>query len=401
MRAASTIQRNHNMQPLTRETVYEAIVRATMNPSYRNLHAVKDLGQVVRRLKIRIPTSDATEYLLCLIENLQTVRSTASESLYTTLLRTLLAHSGTRGPTRALVQLMRELKGFLSRSSDPTFINGLLKLTLARGAKVNGPSSVVRSGFTHIPTWAVTPLHIAAEYGDAETVRLLVNRGASVNARTRHEIYRGGEYINSATVYAEPPTGVGRTPLHVAIRVMNVPTIKALLRAKSVNVNATDPMGATPLHLAVIYGFFKNEPMQHAPDVVEMLMKAGANPFKKMEIPDEFGDTFPHTVIELFNIPRIRVPGAVRDMIMVSSRAVARKHLNATLPNDLVQTILHRAGVTSVSEYNPSMPDQIRLDRLALKNMQAKRKRAGGKVAGVKRSPVITRSQTRQKRPRP
>ena len=394
------MQRNHNMQPLTRETVDEAIRRATSNPSYHNLHAVKNLGQVVRRLKIRIPTSVATEHVLCLIKNLRQVLSTASESLYITLLRTLLAHSGARGPTMALVQLMRELR---RRFSDPRFINRLLKLTLARGAKVNGDASVVRdrpqpgratSFPTHTPN-TVTPLHIAAEYGDAETVQLLVNRGASVNVRTRVEIIRGGKYINCANVYGEI-AGVGRTPLQEAVRVMNVPTIKALLRAKSVNVNATDPMGATALHLAVIYGFYKNDPVQHAPDVVEMLMKAGANPFKKMEIQDQFGDTVPHTVIELFDAPRIRVPEAVRDMIMAPSRAVARKHLNAALPNDLVQTILHRAGVTSVSEHNPSMPDQIRLDRLALKNTQAKRKRAG-----VKRSPVITRSQTRQKRPRP
>jgi len=382
------MQRNHNIQPLTRETVDEAIRRATSNPSYHNLYVVKDLGQVVRRLKIRIPTSVATEYVLFLIESLQMVESTASESIYITLLRTLLAHSGTRGPTSALVQLMRELK---RGSSDPIFINGLLKLTLARGAKVN---AVVRSGFTHIPTWAVTPLHIAAEYGDAKTVQLLLNRGASVNARTRHEVYQGGKYISSANVYAEPPIGVGRTPLHEAIRVMNVPTIKALLRSKSVNVNATDPVGATPLHLAVIYGF-KNAPMQHAPDVVEMLMKAGANPFKKMEIPDQFGDIVPHTVFEVLDAPRIRAPEAVRDMIMVPSRVVARKHLNAALPNDVVQTILHRAGMTSVSEHNSSMRDQIRLDRLALKNMQAKRKRAGAKVAGVKRPRVVTRSQTR------
>jgi ankyrin repeat protein len=164
-----------------------------------------------------------------------------------------------------------------------------------------------------------------------------------------------------------------------------------------VNVNAADPTGATPLHLAVIYGFSNNDHLQHAPDVIRMLMKAGADPFKKIEIPDEFGDTFAHTVIELFDIPKIRrrIPGAVRDMVTASSRVAARKHLNAALPNDVVQTILHRAGVTSVSEHNPSMPEQIRLDRLALKNTQAKRKRAGAKVTGVKRPRVVTRSQTR------
>jgi len=388
------------MQPFTREKVDEAIRRATFNPSYRNLHAVKDLGQVLRRHKVRIPTSVATQHILDLLDSMRLLESTEkSESLYALLLRTLLEHAGTVGPTKALVQLMYTLK---RKANDPTFINILLKLILARGAKVNGPSSVVRdvASFTpgRVPTWALTPLHIAAEYGDAETVRLLLNRGANVNARTRHEDFEGGKFINTANVYAEPPIGVGRTPLHEAIRAMNVSTIKQLLASKSVNVNAADPTGATPLHLAVIYGFSKNAHMQHAPDVIRMLMKAGADPFKKMEIQDEFGDTFPHTVIDLFDIPKIRrrIPGAVRDMVTASSRVAARKHLNAALPNDLVQTILHRAGVTSVSEHNPSMPEQIRLDRLALKNTQTKRK-----VAGVKRSPVITRSQTRQKRPRP
>ena len=60
------MQRNqYNMRPLTAETVNEAIGRATFNPAYRHLHAVKDLGQVLRRHKIRIPTSVACFILSC------------------------------------------------------------------------------------------------------------------------------------------------------------------------------------------------------------------------------------------------------------------------------------------------------------------------------------------------
>ena len=95
-----------------------------------------------------------------------------------------------------------------------------------------------------------TPLMFAARHGTAESVQLLIEAGASVNARDIH---------NS-------------TSLHKAcIGAESVKKIQALIRAGA-ELEATDRYGMTPLFTAAF-----NERV----DAVRTLMKAGASQFAK------------------------------------------------------------------------------------------------------------------------
>src|SRR5437867_9525171 len=74
-----------------------------------------------------------------------------------------------------------------------------------------------------------TPLHLAAFFGHAKIVELLLSRGADVAARSRN------------------PNG--NTPLHAAL-VGNHKLVAGLLIGHGADVNAADAAGWRPLHLA-------------------------------------------------------------------------------------------------------------------------------------------------------
>ena len=76
-----------------------------------------------------------------------------------------------------------------------------------------------------------TTLHIAAREGDAELVRLLIERRATVDTRTRE----------------------GLTPLHKAIMHNQTPVVKLLLD-NGANIEARENHGKSPLHLAAELG---------------------------------------------------------------------------------------------------------------------------------------------------
>lgn len=87
-----------------------------------------------------------------------------------------------------------------------------------------------------------TPLHVAAENGDAEDVTALVNDGADPNAQDKG----------------------GRTPLHVAAQEGHAEAVTALINAGA-DRNAQDNYGLTPLDVA-----------DDSPDVEDALHAAGA-----------------------------------------------------------------------------------------------------------------------------
>ncbi|CAG9813072.1 unnamed protein product [Phaedon cochleariae] len=94
-----------------------------------------------------------------------------------------------------------------------------MKLLLDHGAAVDvqcGPDKM-------------TPLHFAAEDGDLECVRLLINAGAQVSSRNQKR----------------------QTPLHLAALAQSTETIGFLLR-KGADVNASDSDGRTPLHCSIV-----------------------------------------------------------------------------------------------------------------------------------------------------
>ncbi|XP_020299245.1 ankyrin-1-like [Pseudomyrmex gracilis] len=90
-----------------------------------------------------------------------------------------------------------------------------------------------------------TPLCLAVQSGHVDDVKMLIDRGANVNAKTRD----------------------GTTPLHDAIKKKKIEIAEVLLN-HGANVNATNDDGVTPLCLAV-----KNRHVK----VVTMLLDRGAN----------------------------------------------------------------------------------------------------------------------------
>ncbi|MBI5258351.1 MAG: ankyrin repeat domain-containing protein [Burkholderiales bacterium] len=118
---------------------------------------------------------------------------------------------------------------------------GEVRLLLDKGADVNAHDGDRR-----------TPLHYAANQGHADVAQLLLDKGANVNARD----------------------GNGWTALHHAANQGNVEVVRLLvgvirlLLDKGADINASDGNGRAPLHYAAFRG--------HA-DVVRLLLNKGAN----------------------------------------------------------------------------------------------------------------------------
>jgi ankyrin repeat protein len=90
-----------------------------------------------------------------------------------------------------------------------------------------------------------TPLHRAAAAGHVRTVKLLLELGSDVHALTKQ----------------------GSSPLHAAAAGGNLATVKLLLESGA-NMHAQDNVGCRPLHTAVVYGQL---------DTVKLLLELGAN----------------------------------------------------------------------------------------------------------------------------
>lgn len=74
-----------------------------------------------------------------------------------------------------------------------------------------------------------SPLHLAARYGDLDTVKYLIKKGADVDA------------IN----------GIGETPVHTAAAWANLPVLKYLVEETKANLNAKTIRGDSPAHNAI------------------------------------------------------------------------------------------------------------------------------------------------------
>ena len=103
-------------------------------------------------------------------------------------------------------------------------VGEIVAVLVAHGADVN---AATRKG--------ATPLHYACRDAALETVALLLENGAAINARAA-----GGAYDGA--------------PLHVAVEAKREEVCKLLL-ASSADVNAQNNAGTTPLHLAAEGGY--------------------------------------------------------------------------------------------------------------------------------------------------
>ena len=121
------------------------------------------------------------------------------------------------------------------------------------------------------------PLHFAALYGSPESVQLLLEAGASPNARNTAEvtplIYAGWNAVKVRMMLAKGADAkavskMGRTALHLAVISAEGSEAARMLLDKGANVNAADAMGDTPLTVANM----------NNTALIRLLIERGANP---------------------------------------------------------------------------------------------------------------------------
>ncbi len=167
------------------------------------------------------------------------------------------------------------------------------------------------------------PLHHAALLGKVEVVRLLLERGASPDCRTRFNT----------------PTHGRATPLHLAAAAGQLASVEALVAADA-ELDVLDAALCSPLHLAARLGH---------PDIVSRLTKAGCS----LELRNSNDRTALHDAIRSSEAVDDKAANACA-IFLIDAHA----DVNATCPKEPVAyTPLHRC----VSTGEPRRPVMQRL----------------------------------------
>ena len=131
---------------------------------------------------------------------------------------------------------------------------------------------------------SVTPLHLAAQQRDPTMTRLLLARGADIEAcdnRSRTPLQNAALHgrTNAVTALLEAGASLshrdreGHQALHFAVQSGHTTTCTLLIK-RGADVNSRLTQGTTPLHAAVIQSYR---------DIVELLLEAGADPNAKAD----------------------------------------------------------------------------------------------------------------------
>jgi len=162
-----------------------------------------------------------------------------------------------------------------------------VRLLLERGASVDARET--RTGTTAL-TWAVIE-------DRPDVVRVLVKAGASVDLRSNPAPYPHSPMKVTDTVLEEGVSYAGQTvlakgnwtPLMYASRQGSLDAARVLVEARA-DLNATDPDGTTPLMFAVINGHY---------DLAGFLVDQGAD----VNLPDRAGMTPLYAAVDMRNMP--------------------------------------------------------------------------------------------------
>jgi ankyrin repeat protein len=196
------------------------------------------------------------------------------------------------------------------------------KLLIARGASVDPGES-----------WrGQTPLMWAAAEGHPETMQVLIDAGAGVNARSTVVVWERQRTAEPRDKWL--PAG-GLTPLLFAAR-DGCAACATVLVAAGADVDLVDPEGHTPLVLALMNGHF---------DVAGALIEAGAD----VNVADHVGRTALMAAVDAHTMP--------------SSNRPAPRETDDTLTSlDIVKMLLDR-GARVDAPLRAQIPYRTKLDR--------------------------------------
>jgi ankyrin repeat protein len=181
----------------------------------------------------------------------------------------------------------------------------------------------------------------AAIENHADAVKLLVELGANVNARSKRLEFPDFVFKTAGMIYAVQPVG-SWTPLMYAARDGAIDAVRALA-GSGADLNLVDPDGTTALTLAIINGHF---------DTAVALLEKGANP----NIADKSGMTSLYAAVDMNTIqtvwgrPMPLLEDAMDPAGMVRSLLAHGADPNAQLKRPIIGRHTRNTGDASLSQ---------------------------------------------------
>jgi ankyrin repeat protein len=176
-----------------------------------------------------------------------------------------------RTPLLLLVTLMTMIFSSIVLADDDALRARLPLIFSAAEGNVQGVLEALREDADacvhQITEHGETALHVAGIPGGAQLVRVLIEGGCDVNARTH-----GGQYLRMAPIHWMT---YGATPKHRE-------GLEALLEfgSSAIDVNAQNDEGKTAMDMAMVMG-------DHGAEILEVLARYGGKPALKEEGRDE------------------------------------------------------------------------------------------------------------------